>query len=125
MKYAKSFWIDAAGHLLIFYYLVPILSPKIYQLLPGHTEGELTKGRASLVCGESLARVARRLGLGAFILLGKGEEANGGRDRESTLAAAMESVVAAVYLAQGFAEAQRFVLRALSQELEQYLRQLH
>ena len=99
------------------------ISTKIYQLLPGHTEGELTKGRASLVCGESLARVARRLGLGAFILLGKGEEANGGRDRESTLAAAMESVVAAVYLDQGFAEAQRFVLRAMSQELEQYLRQ--
>ena len=99
------------------------ISTQLYQLLPGHAEGELTKGRASLVCRESLARVARHLGLGDFILLGKGEEANGGRERDSTLAAAMESVVAAVYLDQGFLQAQRFVLRAMSQELEGYLRQ--
>lgn len=99
------------------------ISTQLYQLLPEHSEGELTKGRASLVCRETLARVARRLGLGDFILLGKGEESNGGRQRESTLAAAMEAVVAAVYLDQGFMEAQKFVLRALAQELDEYLQQ--
>ena len=99
------------------------VSTQLYQLLPGHAEGELTKGRASLVCRESLARVARRLGLGDFILLGKGEESSGGRQRESTLAAAMEAVVAAVYLDQGFIEAQKFVVRSMAQELEDYLQQ--
>ena len=96
------------------------VSTHLYQLLPDHSEGDLTKGRASLVCGESLAGVARRLSLGDFIVFGKGEGLSGGGHRESTLAAAMEAVVAAVYLDQGFLEAQRFVLRVMAPELKTY-----
>ena len=99
------------------------ISTHLYQLLPDHSEGDLTKGRASLVCGESLAGVAKRLGLSEYIVFGKGEGLSGGGYRESTLAAAMEAVVAAVYLDQGFAETQRFVLRVMAPELKHYLEQ--
>ena len=97
------------------------VSTHLYQRLPDHSEGDLTKGRASLVCGESLAGVARRLSLGDFIAFGKGEGLSGGSQRESTLAAAMEAVVAAVYLDQGFLEAQKFVLRVMAPEFKNYL----
>jgi len=96
------------------------VSTRLYEFLPNHSEGDLTKARANLVCGESLARIADRLGLGDHLLLGKGEEATGGRQRESTLAAAMESVVAAVYLDQGFEAARSFVLRIMAPELDQF-----
>ena len=96
-----------------------VVSTRLYELLPGHSEGDLTKARANLVCGESLARIAGRLCLGDHLLLGKGEEATGGRRRESTLAATMEAVVAAVYLDQGFEAARSFILRIMSPELDQ------
>lgn len=99
------------------------VSTWLYEFLPNHSEGDLTKARANLVCGESLARIARRLGLGDHVLLGKGEEATGGRQRESTLAATMESIVAALYLDQGFEAARGFVLRIMSPELDQFLLQ--
>lgn len=99
------------------------VSTKLYGFLPDQSEGDLTKARANLVCGESLARIASRLGLGEHLLLGKGEEATGGRQRESTLAAAMEAVVAAVYLDQGFEAARSFVLRILAPELESFMNQ--
>lgn len=98
-----------------------VISSELYQLLPGHSEGDLTKGRASLVCRESLAGVARRLGLGDFILLGHGEEASQGRGRDSTLAAAMEAVTGAVYLDQGLAHAKDFILRSMAPEIDAYL----
>ena len=86
-------------------------------------EGELTKSRAALVCRESLAGVARRLGRGEHLLLGKGEEATGGRQRDSILAATFEAVVAAVYLDQGYQQASQFILRAMSEELEDLIHQ--
>ncbi|PKB64832.1 MAG: ribonuclease III [SAR202 cluster bacterium Io17-Chloro-G2] len=99
------------------------VSTRLYEFLPNHSEGDLTKARATLVCGESLAVIARRLRLGDHVLLGKGEEATGGRDRESTLAATMEAVVAAVYQDQGFEAARSFVLRIMAPELDQFLLQ--
>ena len=99
------------------------VSTWLYEFLPNQSEGDLTKARANLVCGESLARIARRLGLGDHVLLGKGEEATGGRQRESTLAATMESIVAALYLDQGFEAARGFVLRIMSPELDRFLLQ--
>jgi len=96
------------------------VSNRLYEILPRHSEGGLTKARANLVCGESLARIAERLGLGGFLMLGKGEEATGGRQRETTLAAAMESVVAAVYLDQGFEAARGFILRVMAPELDEF-----
>jgi len=99
------------------------VSARLYEFLPNHSEGDLTKARANLVCGESLARIARRLGLGDHVLLGKGEEATGGRQRESTLAATMEAVVAALYQDQGFEAARDFVLRIMAPELDQFILQ--
>ncbi len=96
------------------------VSTRLYESLPNHSEGDLTKARANLVCGESLAKIASRLGLGDHLLLGIGEDATGGRHRESTLAAAMESVVAAVYLDQGFEAARSFILRVMAPELDHF-----
>ena len=99
-----------------------VISHELYQRLPQITEGELTKGRAALVCGESLSQVAKSLSLGDFMLLGKGEEASGGRDRESILAATCEAVVAAVYLDQGLEAARRFILKILDDQLDDFCR---
>ena len=99
------------------------VSTELFRRCPTLSEGELTKSRAALVCGESLARVARRLELGEFLLLGKGEEATGGRRRDSILAAAFESVVAAIYLDQDFDHASRFVLQSMAPELEEIFQQ--
>ncbi len=99
------------------------VSSRLYESFPNHSEGGLTKARATLVCGESLAKIAVRLNLGEHLQLGRGEESTGGRRRESTLAAAMEAVVAAVYLDQGFEEARKFVLRIMAPELDQFISQ--
>ena len=85
------------------------VSTELFRRFPVLNEGALTKLRSALVRGESLAKVARRLSLGDFLLLGKGEESSGGRQRDSILAAAFEAVVAAVYLDQGFDQASRSV----------------
>ena len=73
-------------------------------------EGGLTKLRASIVCENSLHRFAKRIGLGEYILLGKGEELTGGRDRRSILADAFEALIAAVYLDGGMEQAEKFVM---------------
>ena len=78
---------------------------------PEWHEGELTRNRALLAKEETLAKVALTIGLDNVLLLGKGEEKDGGRRRPSTLADAMESVIAAVYLSFGLGKAERFVLR--------------
>jgi ribonuclease III len=73
-------------------------------------EGELTKLRANIVCEESLSDVAKDINLGSHILLGRGEEATGGRERASILADAFEAVIAAIYLDGGIEYAKLFVL---------------
>lgn len=73
-------------------------------------EGELTKLRASIVCEESLSEVANEIQLGEFMLLGKGEEATGGRERISILADAFEAVIAAIYLDGSIEDARNFIL---------------
>ena len=74
-------------------------------------EGGLTKLRASIVCENSCYNFAKKIDLGKFILLGKGEEMTGGRDRRSILADAFEAVIAAISLDGGMEVAQEFVLR--------------
>ncbi len=100
-----------------------VVSNELYQRLPDLNEGELTKARAALVCGESLSQLAQTLSLGEFLFLGKGEEASGGRQRESLLAAAFEAVVAAIYLDQGYDQARQFILSTLAEQLEEFCRQ--
>lgn len=73
-------------------------------------EGDLTKLRAAIVCEKSLCGFARELGLGDYLLLGRGEEQSGGRERPSILADAFEAVIAAVYLDAGLEAARKFLL---------------
>ena len=81
-------------------------------------EGELTKFRASVVCEPSLAFCAREIGLGDYLLLGKGEEVTGGRLRDSITSDALEALIGAVYLDGGFASAKEFVLQYVLNDLE-------
>ena len=80
---------------------------------PAAPEGELTRIRARLVCEESLYEAAKRVGLGAYLCLGKGEESGGGRARASILADATEAVIAAVYLDGGVEAASALIHRLL------------
>lgn len=82
-------------------------------------EGELTRLRASLVCEKALSAYAKKLGLGDYLLLGKGEQRGGGATRPSILADAFEAVIAALYLDGGLTVAQSFILPFLQQELAQ------
>lgn len=95
-----------------------VVADTLYHRLPTATEGELTTLRASLVRKETLAATARQLELGRWLLLGRGEETSGGRERDQILAAAFEAVVGAIYLSDGLAEARAFVLRQLGAALD-------
>lgn len=90
-----------------------VTAEHLYRTYPDRPEGELTRIRADLVCEASLAKVANRLGLGAHLLLGHGEDQGGGRSRVSILADAVESVLAATYLDGGFAAAADMIRRLI------------
>ncbi len=86
-----------------------IVAEELYGAFPSVPEGSLTLMRAELVCQMGLARWARRFDLGSHMVLGKGEEQRGGREREALLASAFEAVIGAVYLDQGYETARRIV----------------
>lgn len=86
-----------------------LVSRHLFDAHPEMREGALTRLRSSLVCEGALSAAARRLGLNEFILLSRGEEQCGGRDKDSILSDAFEAVLAAVYLDGGLEEAQRLV----------------
>jgi ribonuclease-3 len=94
-----------------------IVTGKLYKEFPELPEGELTEIRASLVRRDTLAELASSLKLGDWLLLGRGEEANGGRAKASNLANVMEALIGALYLDQGLIKTKRFVLRQLKPEL--------
>ncbi len=81
-------------------------------------EGQLTKLRASMVCEPSLAYCAKDIGLGKYILLGRGEEATGGRDRDSIISDVMEAVIGAVFLDGGIEYAKKFIFQFILSDLE-------
>ena len=93
------------------------VSAHLYRQFPDSDEGQLTKARSWLVRGEALAQVARRWRLGERLLVGRGVEASGGRDQDSVLAAAVEAVIAAVYLDQGMEAARQFISVNMIDEL--------
>ncbi|MDE2860609.1 MAG: ribonuclease III [Chloroflexota bacterium] len=100
-----------------------VAARELYRLLPGAHEGSLTELRAAVVRGETLARVAGAIELGAYLRLGQGEEANGGRERESNLASAFEALVGAVLLDRGAEEACDVALRLIRPEVERVVRE--
>ncbi len=95
-----------------------VVAERAYTEHPTRGEGDLTSLRAALVQDETLARVARSLDLGRFMLMGRGEDASGGRERTSNLAALFEALAGAVFLDQGFPAARGFVVRSLSTEMD-------
>ena len=95
-----------------------IVSDYIFNNFPNLPEGQLTKLRASLVCEKSLCGFSRELELGKYLLLGKGEEKGGGRERDSILADAFEAVLAAIYLDGGYEIAKNHALRFVLREIE-------
>jgi ribonuclease-3 len=94
-----------------------IIAEKLYQDFPLSSEGDLTRLRSALVRKETLAQIARKIGLGDYLFLGKGEEACGGRDKALNLAGAFEAVVAAIYLDLGLEKSRQFVLEQFGQEI--------
>lgn len=94
-----------------------IVSQYLYKKYPYYPEGELTKIRARVVCESSLAFVAKKINLGDYILLGKGEESTGGRYRESILGDASEALVGAVYMDSDFETTNKLMLDKFENDL--------
>lgn len=94
------------------------VSRYIFDEFPDYPEGDLTKLRAQVVCEDTLSLVAANLNLGKYLLLGKGEESSGGRERKSILADAVEAVIAAIYLDGGYKQAEKFALNNLTEYIK-------
>jgi len=88
-----------------------VVSDILYRKYPQAAEGELTEKRASLVNGKKLTVIARKLSLGKFLFLGKGENAQGGRKLSSNLANALEAIIGAIFLDRGLRAATRFIIK--------------
>ena len=95
------------------------IAEKLYQLLPDAAEGEMTRLRATMVSRKTLSRLAADIGLHEYLYLGKGEEGSGGRQKTSNLADALEAVIAAVFLDQGWDSARDFVLRLFQAHIDE------
>lgn len=95
-----------------------VISSELYQRFPLASEGQLSRGRASLVKGETLAVLARHMDLGEFLLLGPGELKSGGFRRDSILADTMEAIIGAIYLDGGLESAKRYILTLFAEKLD-------
>ena len=89
-----------------------------FESYPEMSEGEMTRLRSSMVCEPALAFCARDILLGEYVLLGKGEEAAGGREKDSITSDVMEAVIGAIYLDGGITEADKFIQRFILSDLE-------
>ncbi len=89
-------------------------SEKLFSLFPAMNEGDLTNLRAMIVRTENLAKIAQTIDLGNFVLLSKGEEANGGRLNQSILADTFEAIIGAIFLDKGYVGADLFLAKHLS-----------
>ena len=96
-----------------------VIARRLCERLPHHQEGDLSKAKAHLVSTEILARYARELGLGEVLLLGRGEEKSGGRERDSNLANALEAILGAWFLAEGLEAPAQLVDSLWKPEIEQ------
>ncbi|MBQ0005136.1 MAG: ribonuclease III [Clostridiales bacterium] len=91
-------------------YLGSVVAKKLYDIMSEVQEGVLSKKRAEVVCERTLAEVARKISLGEYLLLGKGEDKHSGADKPSILSDAMEAVIGAIFIDGGFDECKRVVL---------------
>ena len=95
-----------------------VSSEILYRSYTDLEEGDLTKLRASLVCEPTLAMDAKTINLGDYLLLGKGEDKTGGRERDSIISDALEAVIGAVYLDGGLDEAYKFIAKYIMNDIE-------
>jgi ribonuclease-3 len=98
-----------------------IVTEHLYRHFPKHKEGDLSKKKSVLVSRQVLARIVDNLDLGEFLLMNKGEEKTGGRDRQSNLANVFESILGAIYLDGGFQKASEFVKKFLISNRDNFL----
>lgn len=103
--------------------LALVSADQLYKQRPNAPEGDLTQLRAALVRASTLADFARRIPLGPYLRLGRGEESTGGRDRETLIASAFEAVIGAIYLDAGLPAAQAYLLPLLRSEASSVVRQ--
>lgn len=96
-----------------------VSSSYIYKNYPDLKEGEMTKLRAACVCETSLAKVARQIGIDKLIVLGKGEENLGGRNRDSIVSDAFEAVIGAIYIDGGIENARKFILENMEDTIKE------
>lgn len=94
-----------------------IVSHYLYKKYQDYPEGELTKIRATVVCESSLAFAARKINLGKYLLIGKGEETTGGRERDSILADASEALTGAIYIDSDFDTASKLLLKNFEEDI--------
>ena len=94
------------------------ISDYVFREYPSYNEGRLTKLRSSLVCEYTLAICARDVELGKYILLSRGEDATGGRERDSILSDAFEALIGAIHLDGGFTSAKEFIAKFVLDDLE-------
>ena len=97
-----------------------VFADELYRQFPSSDEGELTQLRSNLVRRSTLADIAAVIGLGDYLYLGKGEEATSGREKPANLSAALEAVVAAIYLDQGWDAVKDFILRVFDSDIERF-----
>ena len=95
-----------------------VTSEFLYMKNENLLEGELTRMRASMVCEPALAYCARDIGLGNYVMLGKGEEATGGRKRDSITSDVLEAVIGSIYLDGGLESAKKFIYQFVMSDLE-------
>ena len=100
-----------------------IVADRLFQEYPDLTEGQMTRFRSALVRRDALVRVTRAIKLGDYLYLGKGEESSGGRYKPTNLAAALEAVIAAIFLDQGLSVTREAVMGLLNTELEKQVSQ--
>ncbi|MFA5854928.1 MAG: ribonuclease III [Candidatus Gracilibacteria bacterium] len=93
----------------------------LYHNHPDQPEGQLTNWRSALVKGKNLARVARKLGLGKYLLLSRGEDLSGGREKDYILANTVEALIGAIYLDKGFDLTNQFILKNIVVLLEEII----
>jgi len=96
-----------------------VVADHLFRENPDFNEGDLTRIRAEVVSTQVLAPIARELGIGDAVLLGRGEEQSGGRDKPSILADALEAIIGAAYLSSGVEAAAAFTLDLLTDELSE------
>ena len=102
-----------------------VVATHLYKLLSDKVEGDLARIKSYVVSEEALAIIAKRLEVDRFLLIGKGEELSGGREKKALLADAMEAIIGAFYLDSGYEAAEKFVLSLVEPEIEKVLQNRH